>query len=121
MKIGQVLPLAGSLASARLVVTKCLCSRQFLQFATQMEEKNFCKTFRPSREEFSKPFCEYVQKICRENPDIAMFKVVPPKSWKPRRKSLPALEDIRIETPIKQHVSTLSHQKHRNMDGFYLI
>ena len=86
-----------------------------------MEEKNFCKTFRPSREEFSKPFCEYVQKICRENPDIAMFKVVPPKSWKPRRKNLPALEDIRIETPIKQHVSTLSHQKHRNMDGFYLI
>jgi hypothetical protein len=41
--------------------------------------------FRPTKEEFARPFCEYVNKVLKKNPDIAMFKVVPPPGWKPRR------------------------------------
>lgn len=68
------------------------------------DKKRFCPTYRPSREDFSIPFCEYVQKVCKDNPDVAMFKVIPPKSWAARHGDLPSLEDMRIETPIKQHV-----------------
>jgi hypothetical protein len=41
--------------------------------------------FRPSKEDFSKPFCDYVNKVLKKNPDIPMFKVVPPAGWKPRK------------------------------------
>lgn len=67
-------------------------------------EKAFCPVFKPSREEFSKPFCEYVQDVCRKHPDVAMFKVIPPTGWKARHSKMPDLEDMRIDTPIKQHV-----------------
>ena len=68
-------------------------------------ETQFCRTFRPTRAEFSRPFCEYVQDLCRQYPDTAMFKVVPPKGWTPRKGNFPQLQDLRIQTPIKQHVS----------------
>ena len=41
--------------------------------------------FRPTKEEFSKPFCEYMKKVLKKHPDIPMFKVVPPEGWRPRR------------------------------------
>jgi len=71
-----------------------------------MDDRNFCPVFMPTRADFSRPFCEYVQEICRTHPDIAMFKVVPPKGWSPRKEAFPKLEDLRIDTPIKQHVSS---------------
>lgn len=44
-----------------------------------------CPTFHPSKEEFAQPFCKYIKKVLKKHPDIAMFKVVPPEGWKPRR------------------------------------
>jgi jumonji domain-containing protein 2 len=41
--------------------------------------------FRPTKEEFSKPFSEYIAKVLKKYPDVAMFKVVPPEGWRPRR------------------------------------
>lgn len=63
-----------------------------------------CPVFRPSVEEFRRPFCEYVRKVMASNPGIAMFKVVPPAGWKPRAQEFPPLETIAITTPIRQHV-----------------
>jgi len=40
---------------------------------------------RPTMQEFSRPFTEYVSKVLKKHPDIPMFKVVPPPGWKPRR------------------------------------
>ncbi len=34
-----------------------------------------CPVFRPSREEFEQPFCDYVRKIFKKHPDLPMFKV----------------------------------------------
>lgn len=62
-----------------------------------------CPVFRPTREQFSKPFIEYVESMFRKHPDVAMFKVIPPKAWKPRKKPFPNLKTIMIDTPIKQH------------------
>lgn len=69
-------------------------------------DTQFCPTFRPSRAEFSRPFCDFVQDVCKQHPEIAMFKVVPPKGWSPRKPKYPPLDALRIQTPIKQHVST---------------
>jgi hypothetical protein len=63
----------------------------------------FCPTFSPTKEQFSKPFCDYVKGIFRKNPGLAMFKVQPPRGWKPRR-AAPDLSRIEIQTPIKQMV-----------------
>jgi jumonji domain-containing protein 2 len=41
--------------------------------------------FRPSKDEFSKPFCEYINKVLKKHPNIPMFKVIPPEGWKPRK------------------------------------
>lgn len=41
--------------------------------------------FHPTKEEFSKPFCQYINKVLKKHPDVAMFKVVPPEGWRPRR------------------------------------
>lgn len=68
------------------------------------DQRPFCPVFRPNRQEFSRPPCEYVREVCRRFPDIAMFKVIPPKGWSPRQGSTPNLQDIRITNPIKQHV-----------------
>jgi hypothetical protein len=72
-----------------------------------MDDRHFCPSFHPTRADFSRPFCEYVQEVCKNNPDIAMFKVVPPKGWAPRKGEFPNLQDLRIDTPIKQHVSAI--------------
>ncbi len=34
-----------------------------------------CPVFRPTREEFEQPFCDYVRKVFKKNPDLPMFKV----------------------------------------------
>ncbi|KAF6261711.1 JmjC domain, hydroxylase-domain-containing protein [Scenedesmus sp. NREL 46B-D3] len=60
--------------------------------------------FRPTKEEFSKPFSEYIAKVLKKNPDVAMFKVIPPEGWRPRRAPIPKLEKLDIHCPIKQLV-----------------
>ena len=66
-----------------------------------------CPVLHPTREEFSVPFCDYVRKICKENPDFAVIKVIPPAGWSPRKGPLPDLSDIKINTPILQYVVPL--------------
>ncbi|CAG9466366.1 unnamed protein product [Pedinophyceae sp. YPF-701] len=58
--------------------------------------------YRPTEAEWNKPFAQYVGNIFRKNPDLAMFRVVPPKSWSPRSESFPDLKTVHIPTPIKQ-------------------
>lgn len=60
--------------------------------------------YRPTKEEFSKPFCDYVKKVLKKDPDVPMFKVVPPEGWKPRRAPFPKLQQLEIACPIKQLV-----------------
>ena len=72
--------------------------------ASEEADQRFCPTFRPTKEEFCRPFCDYVQDVCKQHPDIPLFKVVPPRGWNPRRSKFPKLEELRINTPIKQHV-----------------
>ncbi|KAG2489039.1 hypothetical protein HYH03_012477 [Edaphochlamys debaryana] len=67
-------------------------------------EHQMCPVFRPSKEEFEQPFSDYVRKIFRRNPNLPMFKVVPPKGWKPRRAPFPDLRQVTINVPIRQHV-----------------
>lgn len=64
----------------------------------------WCPTLRPTRHEFSKPFTQYVEEAFKANPGAPMLKIVPPKGWTPRTAPFPNLDDIRISTPIKQHV-----------------
>jgi [histone H3]-trimethyl-L-lysine9/36 demethylase len=68
-------------------------------------DPNFCPVLRPTRHEFSKPFMQYVEEAFKAHPGAPMLKVVPPKGWTPRTAAFPNLDDIRISTPIKQHVS----------------
>ena len=63
-----------------------------------------CRVFRPSKAEFSEPFCNFVRRVFRENEDISMFKVVPPVEWHPRVTPYPSLDEIVISCPIRQHV-----------------
>lgn len=62
-----------------------------------------CMTLNPSREEFSRPFTDYVQGIFQDNPDCPCFRVVPPKGWKPRTGDYD-FSKVNIGAPIKQHV-----------------
>jgi hypothetical protein len=62
----------------------------------------FCLTLRPTKEEFRKPFVDYVGKVFKENPDCGCFKVVPPKGWRPRKEEYD-FSDVHIGAPIKQH------------------
>jgi hypothetical protein len=48
---------------------------------------------------------QYVEEAFKAHPGAPMLKVVPPKGWTPRTAAFPNLDDIRISTPIKQHVS----------------
>ena len=66
-----------------------------------------CPVLHPTREEFSVPFCDYVRKICKENPEFSVIKVIPPAGWSPRKGPLPDLHDIKINTPILQYVIPL--------------
>ena len=58
----------------------------------------------PTRAEFSQPFLKYVSDVLAAHPDVAVFKVVPPRGWSPRQAAYPPLEDVTIGVPIKQHV-----------------
>lgn len=58
---------------------------------------------RPSKREFNKPFCEYVREVFAKHPDIPCFKVIPPRGWAPTKKKY-NLGDLKIATPIRQHV-----------------
>jgi jumonji domain-containing protein 2 len=62
----------------------------------------FCPTFTPTKEQFSKPFCDYVKAIFKKHPGLAMFKVKPPKGWAARSKPFPSLGKVEIACPIKQ-------------------
>lgn len=64
---------------------------------------NEAPVLRPTREQFSRPFAEYIEGVFKKHPDVAMFRVVPPRGWKPRRKPFPSLKTIMIDPPIKQH------------------
>lgn len=64
----------------------------------------WCPVYRPSKEDFSKPFGVYINSILSASPDLAMFKVVPPRGWRARRTPFPRLDTITITVPIKQHV-----------------
>jgi len=62
----------------------------------------FCLTLRPTKEQFRKPFVEFVGKVFKEHPDCGCFKVVPPKGWRQRKKDYD-FSDVHIGAPIKQH------------------
>jgi [histone H3]-trimethyl-L-lysine9/36 demethylase len=68
-----------------------------------MEGEGF-PTLRPTKEEFSKPFVDYVQEVFARYPGLSGFKVIPPKGYSPRRNELPKFQDVVIGTPIKQYV-----------------
>ncbi|KAK9823398.1 hypothetical protein WJX72_002487 [[Myrmecia] bisecta] len=68
------------------------------------DNQHFCLTLRPSKEEFSRPFTDYVREVARNHPNLAMFKVVPPRGWSARTSQMPDLSELKINTPIKQHV-----------------
>lgn len=64
-----------------------------------------CLVLHPSKEEFSRPFVEYVTEVFARHPGTACFKVIPPKGYSPRQAGLPKFQDVKINTPIKQYVS----------------
>ena len=44
-----------------------------------------CPVFYPTKEEFSKDFTSYIRSKFKKDPDLGMFRVVPPASWSPRK------------------------------------
>lgn len=68
-----------------------------------MERDSFPVLY-PTKEEFSKPFVEYVQDVFRQYPGLPCFKVIPPKGYSTSKKGLPKFQDVVINTPIKQYV-----------------
>lgn len=66
-------------------------------------QERLCITLKPTREEFSKPFAEFVEGVFRESPDCPCFKVVAPKGWRPRQQDYD-FSTVNIGAPIKQHV-----------------
>lgn len=73
-----------------------------LQTGFKIQDR-MCLTLRPTREEFSQPFSEYVGDVFRENPGCPCFKVVAPVGWKPRQEDYD-FSMVNIGAPIKQHV-----------------
>ncbi|KAL6781830.1 hypothetical protein ACKKBF_B09595 [Auxenochlorella protothecoides x Auxenochlorella symbiontica] len=65
---------------------------------------HLCPTLRPTRQQFERPFAEFVREQFLKHPEWACFKVIPPKRWKPNKRGKYDLENVRIATPIKQHV-----------------
>jgi hypothetical protein len=63
-----------------------------------------CPSFSLTRDQMKKStFVSFVEGVFRENPDIPMFKVVPPKDWSPTRRNID-LSELTIQTPIQQLV-----------------
>ncbi|KAK9865570.1 hypothetical protein WJX84_000456 [Apatococcus fuscideae] len=67
-------------------------------------EPQFCKVLKPTKEEWSLPFTEYVEAQLKQHKDFAMLKIIPPRGYIARREGFPKLEQIKIQTPIRQHV-----------------
>ncbi|GAX79223.1 hypothetical protein CEUSTIGMA_g6663.t1 [Chlamydomonas eustigma] len=67
-------------------------------------EPTWCPTHRPTKQDFQRPFAEYVAEVFAKQPDLPMFKVCPPTGWRARRSRFPDLKDIEISTPIRQNV-----------------
>ena len=63
----------------------------------------FCAHLTPTRQEFSRPFAEYMAEFFKKHPDCPCVRVTPPPGYKPRRKQID-LESLHINAPIKQHV-----------------
>lgn len=63
-----------------------------------------CPAFHLTREQLkATDFVSFVQNVFREQPDLPAFKIVPPKDWSPTQRR-PNLDELRIQTPIKQLV-----------------
>jgi [histone H3]-trimethyl-L-lysine9/36 demethylase len=63
-----------------------------------------CPAFKLTRHDLdTKDFVTFAQQVFREQPDLPMFKIVPPAGWAPTRSDL-SLEDLVIHTPIQQLV-----------------
>lgn len=73
---------------------------------TEQKPHERCKVLRPNKQEFSRPFVEYVCEQFKKDPDCAMFKVIPPRGWSPRPKSrdYSSVDSMKISTPIRQVV-----------------
>jgi jumonji domain-containing protein 2 len=67
-------------------------------------ERVVCPLLHPTKEEFARPFVDFVEKVFKEHPDWPCFRVVPPKGYTPRKGSLPPTRSVQINTPIRQHV-----------------
>lgn len=64
------------------------------------------KVVRPTREEFNRPFCEWVSEFFAQHEDAPLVKVVPPKGYQPRQSAFPSLSTVKINTPIQQRVGS---------------
>ena len=62
-----------------------------------------CKVFRPTRAEFAHGLLAFVEKVTAEDPNVPLFKVIPPAGWRPTSRR-PNLDRLVINTPIKQMV-----------------
>lgn len=67
------------------------------------EKDIFCPHLTPSREEFSRPFAEYMTAFFRKHPDCPCVRVTPPPGYQARRAPVDK-ESLQINAPIKQHV-----------------
>ena len=76
-------------------------------------EPQFCKVLKPTKEEWSLPFTEYVEAQLKLHKNFAMLKIIPPRGYIARREGFPKLEQVRIQTPIRQHVRPRSVQESR--------
>ena len=74
--------------------------------ASAAANTRFCVHLTPTRQEFSRPFAEYMTAFFKKNPDCPCVRVTPPAGYKPRRKQLQEkdMESLQINAPIKQHV-----------------
>jgi jumonji domain-containing protein 2 len=67
-------------------------------------EIQFAKIFRPTMEEFA-DFNGYMEKLEKTLPQCGIYKVVPPKKWKPNKLDYSKeIEDLIVSSPIEQNV-----------------
>jgi hypothetical protein len=68
-------------------------------------ERMVCPLLRPTKEDFSRPFVEYVEQVFKDHPDSPCFRVAPPGGYTPRKESgYPAPQTVQLNTPIRQQV-----------------
>jgi hypothetical protein len=71
--------------------------------AGRVKKSTLCLHFNPTKEEFCRPFVDYVKEIFEKHPDCPCVKVTPPPGFSPSKDPV-KLEDVHIGAPIKQHV-----------------